>query len=202
MMTETDALLDRLYRTGVDHDAIQSDRASMFLNITPATGQFLALLIGEMQPARILEIGTSNGYSTIWLARAAAEFEGRIVSIDQLPYKSTLARENLAAAGLVDGVDLVTGDAGAYLASCDDRSFSFLFLDASRSHYTKWWYEIRRVIDWGILVVDNAISHADEMRDLIGLIRSDTHLNYSILPIGKGQLVVAPAHAASSVAGI
>jgi len=193
MTTETDALLERLYRRGVEQDAVQSDRSKMLFNITPATGQFLALLVSETRPTRILEIGTSNGYSTIWLARAALAFDARIVSLEKLPHKTTLAQGNLESAGFANIVDLVTIDAATYLADCDDRSFGFIFLDSSRAHYVDWWNDIRRILDWGMLVVDNAISHADELREFVDVIQSDPHLDHAVLPIGRGQLVVTTA---------
>ena len=172
------------------HDAVQSRRASKLLNITPETGAFLALLLEESQPRRILEIGTSNGYSTIWIARASRSFASSVVSLDALGDKTDLAKSNLARVGLAGTVELITMDAGAYLKETADQSFDFVFLDASRSRYVDWWPGIQRVLDWGILVVDNAVSHAAEMHPFLTLVRSEPDLDQAVLPIGKGQLIV------------
>ena len=185
-----DAFLSTLYGSGVEHDAVQSERSSKLLNITPETGAFLALLLKEAKPRRILEIGTSNGYSTIWLARASASFASSFVSVDSLIEKTSLAKYNLAEVGLVDSVELITMDAGVYLKEAANQSFDFVFLDASRRHYVNWWPNLKRVLNWGILVVDNALSHEEEMRPVLNLIRSDIELDQVILPIGKGQLIV------------
>ena len=190
MQTAIDTFLSTLYDFGAAHDSVQTDRLSKLLNITPETGAFLALLLQEFRPRRILEIGTSNGYSTIWLARASLSFTSTIVSIDSQIDKTELAKNNLTKVGLIDAVELICMDAGAYLKGVADRSFDFVFLDASRSNYDMWWLEIRRVLDWGMLVVDNAVSHEGEMHSFLKLIRSDPGLDQVVLPIGKGQLIV------------
>ena len=185
-----DTFLSTLYESGIAHDSAQTDRSSKMLNITPETGAFLALLLQELLPRRILEIGTSNGYSTIWLARASTSFASRIISVDSQTDKTKRAKQNLIRVGLEDSVELITEDAGIYLKDVADRSFDFVFLDATRSNYVTWWPDIRRVLDWGILVVDNAVSHEDEMRSFLELIRSEPDFDQVVLPIGKGQLIV------------
>ena len=186
-----DTFLSTLYDSGVVHDSEQKDRSSKLLNITPETGVFLALLLKEAQPCRILEIGTSNGYSTIWLARAITTFSSSIVSLDSALHKTNLAMDNLTQVGLIDFVELITMDAGKYLKQSTDQSCDFVFLDASRGQYVEWWPDIKRVLDWGLLVVDNAISHEHEMHSFLQLIRSEPDLEQIVLPIGNGQLLVS-----------
>jgi|GEM_PF-79952 len=185
-----DAFLSTIYGEGVKHDSVQTDRSSKLLNITPETGAFLALLLKEARPDSILEIGTSNGYSTIWLTRASTSFASNIVSVDSLVEKTALAKNNLTEVALIEAVELITMDAGDYLKEAGDQSFDFVFLDAHRSQYVSWWPDLRRVLNWGILVVDNALSHEDEMRPFLHLVRSEASLDQAILPIGKGQLIV------------
>src|SRR5205823_4960240 len=74
-------LLDELAAFGRANDARETERARRMLNITPETGQFLAILVRATGARRILEIGTSNGYSTIWLAWAADETDGHVTTI-------------------------------------------------------------------------------------------------------------------------
>jgi len=70
------ALLDELARLGDDNDARETERPRRMLNITPDTGRLLWIMVGSARASRILEIGTSNAYSTIWLADAARETGG------------------------------------------------------------------------------------------------------------------------------
>src|SRR5947209_2672000 len=91
-------LLDELYATGREHDARQADRLDRFRNVEPDTARLLALLIRALAPPRLLEIGTSNGYSTIWLADAARAVGGLMTSVDVDPERAAMARKNLQQA--------------------------------------------------------------------------------------------------------
>src|SRR5262245_33797850 len=92
-------LLDELARFGDANDARETERPRRMLNITPDTGRLLWTLIRSAHATRILEVGTSNAYSTIWLADAARTEGGRVLTLERNPDKVRLARENLARAG-------------------------------------------------------------------------------------------------------
>jgi hypothetical protein len=98
--------LQKLESDGLENDARVSERPRMMLNLEPASAQLLSILVRASGVKRALEIGTSNGYSTIWLAWSLADAGGRIFSIDRNPQKHELARENLRCAGFLDSVDL------------------------------------------------------------------------------------------------
>ncbi len=93
---DIDHYLERLYADGRLSDASTPERSSKMLNITPSTGMFLDLLVTDSRPKRILELGTSNGYSTIGLARAAARVGAHIDTVESSLQKSQLAAQNLA----------------------------------------------------------------------------------------------------------
>ncbi len=109
------ALLDRLAHFGEENDAREVEHSGKMLNITPETGRFLWILVRACRATRILEVGTSNAYSTIWLADAARETSGRVTTLECDLDKIALARANLAEAGLVEYVDLLKGDAAKTL---------------------------------------------------------------------------------------
>ena len=190
-MSETvDQVLQRLHEEGVDHDAITHDRSKKMLNITPDTGEFLADLIAQKKPTRILELGTSNGYSTIWLARAAQQADASLTTVEYLPSKVGAAVKNINDASLGKVVDLRMLNIGKFLSAAKDNSFDFIFLDADRTHYRHWLSELTRVCDWGTLVVDNATDHEEELQSFVEAITGDSELQHDVAPIGKGQLVV------------
>ncbi len=128
-------ILSRVYEQGVANDAKPIERSAMMLNITPSTGQFLDVLIRDSQPKRILEIGTSNGYSTIWIARAASDHGAAVTSLDKSANKTEMASANLCECGLLDRVNLLTLDAGNFLAQCESNHFDLIFLDSDRTQY-------------------------------------------------------------------
>ena len=109
------ALLDELWSAGDANDARQTERPLRMLNITPDTGRFLWILVRAARATRILEVGTSNGYSTIWLADAARAAGGRVVTLERDPNKVRLARENLQRAGVAGWVDVREGPAAETL---------------------------------------------------------------------------------------
>lgn len=183
-------LLDQLAAFGDAHDGAPANRATRMLNITPDTGAFVALLVKATQAHRILEIGTSNGYSTLWLADAAAGIGGAVTTVEMSPAKIALARANFARAGLAERITQREGDAGALLAGLENGSVDLLFLDSQRSAYMAWWPDLKRVLRaGGLLVVDNATSHAHEMADFMAQVEADAAFTTSLVPVGKGEFL-------------
>jgi predicted O-methyltransferase YrrM len=132
---------------------------------------------------RVVEIGTSNGYSTIWLAVAAGEVGGRVVSVDTQEWPGV--HSNLSQAGV--SVDLVTADGGAYLASLPAGSVDLLFLDAERTEYPAWWpHPVRVLRPGGVLAIDNVLSHADEVAPFLELLTADDRCRTTTIAVGKG----------------
>lgn len=188
------AVRDELGAAGPRHDAGETERARRLLNITPETGELLAVLVRATAARRVLEIGTSNGYSTLWLAEAARALGGGVVSVEYAAHKVALARQTFARAGVQGTVDLVHADAGAWLAGAPAAAFDLLFLDAERRLYRDWWPHLRRVLrPGGLLVVDNAISHAPEMAPFAALLDADADFTCTTVPVGNGELLAVKA---------
>jgi predicted O-methyltransferase YrrM len=180
-------LLDRLAHFGDKHDAGEIDRARKMLNITPDTGRLLWILVRARGATRILEVGTSNGYSTIWLADAARETSGRVITLERNPEKIALARANLAEAGLTEYVDLYEGNAADTLVQLSGP-FDFVFLDADRPQYLRYFELVfSRLASGGLLVADNVISHAQELTAYLASVKSHPGLFSMTVPIGKGE---------------
>src|ERR1700694_53199 len=101
-MRDTDirAFLSELYETGKQNDGQEQELSKKMLNLEPVTAQFLNILIRSSRRTRLLEIGTSNGYSTIWLAWAASVKGGRVISVDRGAGKQALADANLRQGGV------------------------------------------------------------------------------------------------------
>ena len=184
------SLLKELELFGGENDARVTERKDKMLNITPETGPFLALLIQAMKATRILEIGTSNGYSTLWLAEATRRVEGTVVTVELLSKKADMARKNFESAALSSWIQLHLGEAGDFLREQGPAAFDIVFLDADRDQYVPWWPELQRVLmPGGLLVVDNAVSHAHEMEDFVGLVRASAGYVTSLVPLGNGELL-------------
>lgn len=183
-------LLESLREEGERHDASTSERKAKRLNITPATGVFLHALVSALRPRRILELGTSNAYSTLWLASAAQTVGARVVTSELSADKVAQARENLRRADLNGVVELEHADAADVLSRTPRDWIDLLFLDADRSQYERCWPEIDRVLrPGGVLIVDNAVSHAAEVQALVRRIHASAGWTCSLVPVGKGELI-------------
>lgn len=180
-------LLEALARFGDDNDAREAERPKRMLNITPDTGQLLWILIRVSRATRILEVGTSNAYSTIWLADAARETGGRVTTLEANPGKITMARGNLDKAGLADRVEIVEGRAAESLARLPGP-FDFIFLDADRPSYLAYLeLAVPKLVRGGLLVADNVTSHANELGGYLSRVKSHPALFSVTVPVGKGE---------------
>lgn len=182
--------LRELEQFGQVNDAATQDRSQKMLNITHETGVFLALLVKAARCRDVLEIGTSNGYSTLWLADAV-EDAGRVTTIDRAAHKVELAARNFQRAGLAPRIRQITDEAERFLARCPDAAYDFLFLDSDRGQYVAWWSTLQRVLQPGcLIVVDNATSHARELEAFCRAVAESPGYLSSLVPIGNGELVI------------
>ncbi|HMB23950.1 MAG TPA: O-methyltransferase [Anaerolineales bacterium] len=167
-------------------------RLERLRQIPPETGKFLALLVAGAPQGPILEIGTSAGYSTLWLAVVAQAMGRKVITFEVLPEKVKLARETFHAAGVEDTVQLIAGDARQHLGYY--YNLAFVFLDAEKEVYGDC-YElvVPRLITGGLLVADNAINHRETLAPMLEHALSDERVDALIVPIGKGELVCRKA---------
>ncbi len=194
MKAERRELAAALYAEGREHDAAHADRLLRWRNVEPETAELLGVLVRGLGARRLLEIGTSNGYSTLWLADAAEATGGTVVSLELLADRTALAASHLAQAGLASVADLRTSDAAKALAEFADDAFDFVFLDAERPAYVSYWPDLIRILAHpSLLAVDNAISHAEELAPFRTLVESDDRVTSSLVPIGAGVLLITPA---------
>jgi len=154
----------------------------------PETGKFIALLAATAPAGRYVEIGTSAGYSTLWLALACRLVDRKITTFEILDEKATLSRQTFDTTGVSDVVDFVHGNALDHLPGCSD--VSFCFLDAEKEIYGEC-YEavVPNMVPSGILVADNAINHQQTLRPMLNRALSDDRVDALVVPIGKGELV-------------
>jgi predicted O-methyltransferase YrrM len=130
------------------------------IDVSAAQGKMLHLLARMAGARRILEVGTLGGYSTIWLARALPE-DGRLVTLELEPHHADVARDNIAAAGFADKVDVRVGPAVETLdamAAAGEGPFDFIFIDADKPSNVAY---LRAAIALGrpgtTIIVDNVV---------------------------------------------
>lgn len=182
-------LLDELYQQGQINDTQQEDRRQKMLNLEPETAQFISLLARSSRRTRILEIGTSNGYSTCWLAWSVRQTGGHVTSIDREQHKQTLAEANLRRAGLREMVELRCGDATDIVASLPGP-FDCVFFDADRySAPAQLALLLPKLTPEALLLADNVLSHPEEIAGYLEAVRALPNFEHMVIPVGKGLSV-------------
>lgn len=162
--------------------------------VGPQVGRLLALLVRLTRAQRVLELGTCLGYSSLWLAAALKETGGQLVSVEYRHDLWQQTHDNLAAAGLLDRVDLREGDA-AVIVPALDAPFDLILQDSAKGLYPQLLEDcIRLVRPYGVIAADDTMflprgipdSFARPMDEYNRLVFADPRLYSTILPIGDG----------------
>jgi predicted O-methyltransferase YrrM len=186
-------LLEDLLASGREHDAQEAVHAHRLLNLEAETAQLIAIMVRSGRRLRVLEIGTSNGYSAIWLAWALCPLGGHLISIERDAAKQAQADTNLRRAGLRDLVDLVHGDATVAVADLPGF-FDCVFFDADRrSAPTQLGLLLPKLAPDVLLLCDNVLSHPAEVSEYLAAVEALPAFQHLVVPIGKG-LSVAHRH--------
>lgn len=156
-------------------------------NITPDVGLFLNIMVKATKAKNVLEIGTSNGYSTIWLGLAAKENEGKVTTIEYDERKVKLAKENLKRASLFDVVNLIEGDAKKLLQE-DEEEYDFIFIDAEKEDYITYFDLVFPKLKVnGVIIADNVVSHSDILKEYVNYVRANPNTQSCLIPVGRGE---------------
>ncbi|RZG84987.1 O-methyltransferase [Acinetobacter venetianus] len=180
-----------LYDEFKQHDARQADRLRRYRNIEAESAKLLGMLVRTQHSQHILEIGTSTGYSTLWLAEAAKSVSAKVQTLEINAFRSAQAKKYAEEFGLEEYIDFWVGDAADYLAESVEQ-FDLILLDAERGSYVSYWEDLKRLLKptGGTLIIDNVISHTAEVKPLLELIKQDENFMSTILPVGAGLCMV------------
>jgi len=114
----------------------------------------------------------------------------RVTTVEFAEHKIGLAVANFARAGLTRYISIVHDDGGRVLERSADIAFDLIFLDSERPEYPGWWPNLRRVLRLGgLLVVDNATSHPEQMAPFVALVKADAEFSTSLVPVGNGEFL-------------
>ena len=157
--------------------------------ISPEVGAFLRLLVEATVARTIVEVGTSSGYSSLWLALGAVRTGGQVTTFDVDPAKVELARAMFAEAGVEALVEARLEDGVAGLREHAGTA-DIVFLDAEKDDYLRALEPaIEALRPGGLLVADNLTSHASDLAPFREAALGDPRLEGLVVPIGRGELV-------------
>lgn len=195
--------LERSGKVKISHD-------DSMLAITNDTGKFLNILLSAINCNRVLEIGTSVGYSTLWMAltllqnqESLSNLKGSILTIENSPSKIKRARKNFKDAGVKDMVEIVEGNALEILAQLPEKIkydtilgnklFDFVFLDADKENLVRYFDLVLPMVrKGGLIVTDNILLPEDyrpSMLEYVNHVREKKNIQSVTVPIGYGEEV-------------
>ncbi|WP_025602120.1 O-methyltransferase [Burkholderia sp. WSM2230] len=164
----------------------EGQRDERILAVGPQTGQFINLLARSLDKPTILEIGTSYGYSSVWLADAARASGGKVITMELADYKSTFAQGMADKAGLARYVDYRVGDAVAMIADLDER-VDFVLLDLWKNLYVPCLSAFAPKLNAGaIIVADNISPNREHAAEYCQAVRSVPGMSSFSVPVGQG----------------
>lgn len=183
-----EALLSQLEQQGLAHDAAESEHRRKRLNLETATARLVQLLILAGGRRRVLEIGTSNGYSALWIADALRRIPGAqpLITIERDPARADQARQNLSGTGLASWTDIRVGEASAIVAELKGP-LDAVFFDADRVSAPEQLSLLLPKLEADVLLMaDNALSHPEEIAPYLEAVSRAPGFLSMVVPIGKG----------------
>lgn len=164
-----------------------------FWNISRASANFLNMIIKISCAKNIVEVGTSNGYSGIWIAKALKETGGHLTTIEYYEKRIVLAKENFKKCEVDDIITIKQGEACDVLqdiCSREDCSLDLVFIDANKREYIKYFDIVNpRLKKGGIIAADNITSHSEKVAPFVEKIKADPNYQVEILDLPAGMLL-------------
>ena len=162
-----------------------------FWNIPRKTAVLINTFIKMMGVKSALEIGTSNGYSGIWIGKALKETGGKLTTIEYYEKRQSVAIENFKKCGVNDIIRPLQGSACDILESlAPEEKFDFVFIDANKREYVKYFELVKpHLTPKALIIADNITSHAEKVQTFIDAVDADNEFQYEIVEVPGGILV-------------
>jgi predicted O-methyltransferase YrrM len=159
----------------------------MLLSVGPETGQLINILAKSLDKPTILELGTSYGYSAIWLAEAAKARGGRVITMELQDFKAAYAREMAQKAGLEEVIEFRVGDAVKMIGELP-KGVDFVLMDLWKEGYVPCLQAVLPKLNRGaIIVADNMIyPGGDNVGRYATAVRAIPGMTSILVPVGAG----------------
>ena len=186
--TQTLTVLRKIEAFGQSNDAQETDRSRRMLNLERSTAELIQILVLSSARKLVLEIGTSNGYSALWLASALRRIPQaqRLTTIEHDAHKVQQARTNIATAGLSEMITVHEGSATEIVRTLPG-SFDCVFFDADRISAPEQLRILLPKLERDVLLLaDNVLSHPEEVAGYLKEFENLPEFVTSIVTVGKG----------------
>lgn len=164
--------------------------ADDFWNVSRQTGNFMNMLIKLMNAKNVLELGTSNGYSGLWIADALKDIDGHLTTIEFWEKRQCLARQYFEECGLTQYATFKIGQAYDVVKNEINEKFDLVFIDANKQEYIKFFEAVHPLLKkGGVILADNVTSHAQKVQPFVEAISSHKDYQVQILDLPDGLLM-------------
>lgn len=162
-----------------------------FWNISHQTGNFISMLIKSAGIKNVLELGTSNGYSALWIADALKTTKGHLTTVEFWEKRQCLAREYINKCGLSEYVTFKIGQAIDVIRNeLQNERYDLVFMDANKGEYLSLYQEFKDLVSkGGIILADNVTSHAKKVAPFLEAITNDSEYQAQVLDLPDGLLM-------------
>jgi predicted O-methyltransferase YrrM len=156
-----------------------------YFNVPAETGKFLYNLVLVSKAKNILEVGTSNGFSTIWLAEAAKKTKGKVITIEKSDYKVKLAKENFKRTKL-NNITIIHGDALKEIPKLKEK-YDYMFIDAIKKDYIKYLQlNEKNLVKNAIITADNVTIFKEKVKHYLNYLQNNKNYSSVLIPLGTG----------------
>jgi caffeoyl-CoA O-methyltransferase len=165
-----------------------TEKLKRLRQIPSETGKFLALMAANCPRGDFVEIGTSAGYSSLWISLALKNREETLKTFEILPEKAAMAKETFAVCGIADKIELIVGD---FLQNYQRiNEIAFCFLDCEKDLYEKCFDIVSgKLVKSGLLIADNAKNHYESIKGMIQKAENDNRFDCLTVPLGNGEFI-------------
>lgn len=164
--------------------------ADEFWNVSHQTGNFINMLIKLSNTKNVLELGTSNGYSGLWIADALKQTGGHLTTIEFWEKRQCLAREYFEYCDLSNIATFKIGQAYDVIKDEIKEEFDMVFIDANKQEYVKFFEVVHPLLKrGGVILADNILSHAKKVQPFVDAISAHEDYQVQILDLPDGLLM-------------
>ncbi len=178
--------IKQIYKKELEKFEEQRKNIRRLWNISESVGLFLYRFVEISMPKKILELGTSNGYSTFWLSISAEKYGGEVYSVEVDEKRFAMAKDNLSERKNIHLFNNLIENVIPIL----NEKFDMIFIDANKSDYYKYLQmllEYDKLADPSVIVADNIKSHQNSVQKYIDFVTTDKRFDTEIENIGSGM---------------
>ena len=162
-----------------------------FWNLPHESANFINMLIKIAKAKRVLEIGTSNGYSGIWISKALLETGGKLDTIEFYQKRIDLALENFKKANVNDIITIHKGSALNIIDEFENNTFDFVFIDASEGEYLDYFLKVEsKITKNAIILADNVTSHYKKVENFLNYVKNNKNYQCELLNFDGGLFFI------------